>query len=54
MENTLTFDDVVKNIRNALDSIDDGEMIADIHNELCATKIKYDEDSIWEYTGESD
>ena len=41
------FDQILENIKNALDSMD-GEEIATIHNQLCLSQIKYVEDSVWE------
>lgn len=53
MKESLTFTGVMGNILNAMEELD-GEQIADIHNQICSRKIKYDEDSLWEYTGEDD
>jgi hypothetical protein len=49
----LTFNDVADDIREVLSEMD-GEAIAEAYNEICAKKIRYVEDSIWEETGEND
>jgi len=38
--------DILDNIKSAFQSID-GDRIADIHNDICSTKIEYLGDSIW-------
>ena len=50
----LDADGILSNIGSALDSIDEGEIIARIHNGLCGRKVRYIGDSMWEYTGEDD
>ncbi len=52
--NEVSFDDVMSNIREALDCSLDGEEIAELHNRVYNKKIRYIEDSVWEYTGEQD
>jgi hypothetical protein len=52
-ENALTFADVTDSITDTMGELD-GEAIAEIHNNVCSRKIRYVEDSIWEYTGEDD
>ena len=42
----IDFDEVMKNIREAMESLD-GEEVANVHNSICDTKIEYDEDSLW-------
>lgn len=44
---------VIENIKKAFESLT-GEEIATVHNEICAKKIKYMEDNVWEYTGKED
>lgn len=50
---SLDFEDIIQNIREAMEELE-GEQIVEIHNQICSRKIRYLEDSIWEYTGESD
>lgn len=53
MNEPIDINEVIKNIRNAMESLD-GEEVAEVHNLICYKKIRYDEDSMWEYTGEED
>ena len=50
---SLTFRDVTDNVSEAM-SEQEGEIVAEIHNKICSRKIRYLEDSQWEYTGEDD
>ena len=49
----LTFADITDNITDTMGEME-GETIAEIHNSVCSRKIRYVEDSIWEYTDEDD
>jgi len=49
----MTFTTVIENITEVMGEMD-GEAIAQIHNDICSTKIRYVEYSIWEETGEND
>lgn len=53
MNECIGIDEVIANIREAMESLD-GNEVAEAHNLLCDKKIRYDEDSMWEYTGEED
>jgi len=48
----LCMSDVNSNILNAIESLDDGELIARVHNDLCLRQIRYVCDSVWEYVNE--
>jgi hypothetical protein len=50
---SLSFQDIVDNISEAMISLD-GEEVVEVHNRICSRKIKYIEDSQWEYTDEND
>jgi hypothetical protein len=50
---TLTFSQVTDSITDTMIEME-GETIAEIHNSVCSRKIRYVEDSIWEYTGDDD
>ena len=43
----LTFNDIIDNISMAMEEAD-GEYIAEVHNRISSTKVKYVEDSVWE------
>jgi hypothetical protein len=45
--------EIMSNISDAITELT-GDDIAKIHNEICARKIRYTGDDIWEYTGEID
>ena len=49
----LDFEDIMAGLRIAIGE-QDGEEVARIYNQICAKKISYDEDSLWQYTGEDD
>ena len=49
----LTFQDIVDNISDTMIELT-GEEVVDLHNKVCSRKIKYTEDSTWEYTGDND
>ena len=49
----VTFTDICNNINTAMEELT-GEELAELHNQVCAKKIRYEEDSTWEYTGEDD
>ena len=51
--NSVSFSDLVSNIMEAMESLS-GEEVAKVHNEICSRKIRYVEDSQWEYTEEDD
>jgi len=52
-EEIMDFDDVIESIKDALCGMD-GDSITQAHNEICAKQITYREDSMWEYSGETD
>jgi hypothetical protein len=52
-EDVLVVDDLLANIKKAWEGLT-GNEIANIHNDVCARKIEYIEDSMWRYTGEKD
>jgi len=52
-EDVLDFSMITDSIVDTMGELD-GEQIAEIHNQICSRKIKYVEDSIWEYSGEED
>lgn len=49
----LDIEDVVGNIAKVVRELD-GDDVATAHNDICARKIEYIEDSAWRYTGEVD
>jgi hypothetical protein len=51
--NQLNIAEVIVNIAEAVESLT-GEEVARIHNDICKRKIRYIEDNVWEYTGETD
>ena len=48
----LTIHDVISDIRSTLLQMD-GEDIAEVYNETCLDKIRYEGDSLWSYKEES-
>lgn len=53
MNEYMGIDEVIANIREAMESLN-GDEVAEVHNLICDKKIRYGEDSLWEYTGEED
>ena len=52
---TLTYQNVIDSITNTMNEME-GEIIAEIYNIVCSCsrKIRYVEDSIWEYIEEDE
>jgi len=49
----IGFRQIMKNIETAFEELS-GSEIEEVHNQVCAKKVEYTGDSIWEYTGEID
>ena len=49
----ISISEVLNNIKEAIESLD-GEEVANLHNEICRSKIIYVGAGFWKYTGETD